>query len=175
MMFRLLSIAFLFLVGCVGVDQPDPKETIAAYEVPLHSAEAREEFLATLDKEARRFEFHVDSSTPEELEMLSSVSPITLNASVWRGDDDDEMLASAMDFQDRIGRVWIAFFKSEDAALSERFMQEVVSALKDRWPETRQLPIMPSGAIPHVEDLIVNGDRYVVAPEAAEKYAVLNE
>ena len=123
-----------------------------------------------LRKQAEAAGFHVDAATDEELKITSEVSRQTFNATVWRGRDDDEPIASAMDFEDRLGRVWISFSRGEDVARSTRFREALVPAIKRDWPETASLPIMPNGAIPLTRDLIRTPSGYIVRPEAASKY-----
>ena len=79
-------------------------------------------------------------------------------------------MASAMDFQDRIGRVWIAFSRGQDSRRSAQFRDSLVHKIKSVWPDTASLPIMPNGAIPLTEDLIRTPSGYVVNPAAAAKY-----
>jgi hypothetical protein len=157
------------LSGCGVAHQPESLRTVAAYEVPLPTPTDKANFLTLLKTEAQVQGFHVDAATPAELEAQSGVSPITFNAAVWRG-DDDEVIASAMDFQDHIGRVWITFSKGEDPSRSARFRSALVSKIKEGWPETASLPIMPNGAIPLTDDLVRKPSGYAVNPTAASKY-----
>lgn len=168
MFWRAISLS-LFAVACSPVEQPDSNKTVAAYEVPLPTPEDKERFLALLDEVAKAEKYHVDFATRSELEIVSEVSPMTFNASVWRGDDEESM-ASAMDFRDRIGRVWIAFPRGEDPARSERFRNALVPRIKAEWPQTASLPIMPNGAIPLTNDLVLTPSGYEVEPSAASKY-----
>lgn len=164
--------SFSFLCASCGVQaQPEWARTAAAYEVPLPTAADKKQFLNLLRKEAGAHGYHVDAATPHELAVQSQVSPITLNASVWRGDDDDESMASAMDFEDRIGRVWITFPRGQDPQRSTGFRERLVSKLKTGWPNTASLPIMPNGAVPLTADLIRAPSGYVVNPAAAAKYS----
>jgi hypothetical protein len=170
-MFRsIIGLAFL-CAACASIEQPDRAETVAAFEVPLPTDADKGRFLDLLRKEAEAHGYHVDASTPQELEDLSRVSPMTFSAAVWRGDDDEESIASAMDFKERIGRVWIAFSRGQNAARSARFRESLVPKIKSVWPATASLPIMPSGAIPLTEDLIRTSSGYVVNPAAAAKYS----
>lgn len=102
--------------------------------------------------------------------MQSEVSPMTFSAAVWRGKDDDESIASAMDFQDHLGRVWISFSLGQDADRSKRFREALVPAIEKTWPGTASLPIMPNGAIPLARDLVRTAAGYRVEPEAAVRY-----
>lgn len=103
--------------------------------------------------------------------MLSEASPITFSASVWRGENDEESIASAMDFQDRIGRVWIAFSLGHDPDRSKRFRERLLPRIRSVWPDTASLPIMPSGAIPLTRDLVRTPSGYVLNPSAAERFS----
>lgn len=168
-MIRYAAAVFLLLAACGPVEQPDSITTTAAFEVPLHTVEDRRRFLALLNRVSETHGYHVDAATPSELEWSSQVSPMTFNAAVWRG-NDEELMASAMDFQDRIGRVWISFPKGEAPLRSLRFQKALMARVRQEWPETASLPIMPNGAIPLTEDLVRTEAGYSVKPGAARKY-----
>jgi len=119
--------------------------------------------------EAQAHGYHVDAASTDELKQLSTVSPISLNASVWRG-NDEEIMASAMDFKDHLGRVWISFPVGEDQQRSAQFRADLVQKIREDWPDTASLPIMPSGAIPLTDDLIRTPTGYVVKSSEAGKY-----
>jgi hypothetical protein len=170
-MFRLITAFALICTGCGVAEQPEWAKTVSAYEVPLPTAADKVRFIELLRREAEAEGFHVDASTPQELEVLSDVSPMTFNASVWRGEDDEESIASAMDFRDRIGRVWIAFALGHDPDRSRRFRERLLPKIKSVWPDTASLPIMPNGAIPLTQDLVRTPSGYVVKPSAAATYA----
>lgn len=169
-MLRLVTGLSLICAACGAVEQPEWAKTVAAYEVPIPTAADKARFLRILRKEAEAEGFHVDAATPYELQVQSEVSPITFNAAVWRGEDDEEPIASAMDFRDRIGRVWISFSLGQDPDRSTRFRDKLVPKLAMAWPNTASLPIMPSGAIPLTDDLIRTPSGYVVRASAASKY-----
>jgi hypothetical protein len=152
------------------MEQPKSAKTMAAYEVPLPTASDKRHFLALLMQKATAAGFHVDAARDDELKATAEVAPQTLNATVWRGKDDEERIASAMDFPGRPGRVWISFSLGEDPVRSRQFREALVPALKTAWPNTASLPIMPNGAIPLPEDLIRTPEGYVVTPSAAARY-----
>jgi hypothetical protein len=170
-MFRLAAVLSLVCTGCGVAEQPKWGKPVAAYEVPLLTAADKSRFIDLLRQEAEAEGFHVDAASSQELEVLSKVSPITFNASVWRGENDEESIASAMDFRDRIGRVWIGFPLGQDPDRSRRFRERLLPKVKSVWPDTASLPIMPNGAIPLTEDLVRTPSGYVVKPSAAAKYA----
>jgi hypothetical protein len=93
-----------------------------------------------------------------------------MNASVWRGANDDEAVASAMDQPDNLGNVWLSFFKGKDSQLTTRFRDDAVRQIMLHWPYTRSLPIMPTGAIALHGDLIRTPNGYIVDPSAVHKY-----
>jgi hypothetical protein len=170
-MFRIIFGLSILCSACGAVEQPEWAETVAAYEVSLPTDADKGRFLDLLRKEAEAQGYHVDASTPHELEVLSEVSPMTFSAAVWRGKGDEESIASAMDFKDRFGRVWIAFSRGQNTGRSARFRKSLVPKIKSLWSETASLPIMPSGAIPLTEDLIRTSSGYVINPAAAAKYS----
>jgi hypothetical protein len=169
-MFRLILTSVLLCAACGAVEQPKSAKTVAAYEVPLPTVSDKRQFLALLMQQAKAAGFHVDAASEEDLKATTEVSPQTFNATVWRGQDDDEPIMSAMDFKDCIGRVWISFSLGEDPVRSRQFREALVAALKLGWPETAALPIMPSGAIPLTRDLVRTPQGYIVNPSAAAKY-----
>ncbi|HKX80347.1 MAG TPA: hypothetical protein VJM34_17685 [Novosphingobium sp.] len=158
------------LSGCGVAHQPESARTVAAFEVPLPSAAERSEFLALLSSEAKAEGLHLDASTPEELQQLSDVTPMTIHAAVWRGDNDEESLASVMDLPNNLGRAWLSFSKGEDPKLATRFRERAMRKVLARWPTTQALPIMPTGAIPLPADLLLTEQGYRVKPDAASRY-----
>ena len=125
---------------------------------------------------AQHHAMHVDATTREELDRRARVSPtfkVTMNATVWRGENDDEPVASAMDQPDHPGRVWISFSKGRDPALNRAFREAAMSEIMRDWPETLSLPIMPTGVIPLHRDLIRTPEGYVIDPTKAHVYADL--
>lgn len=169
-MLRLIAALSLICAGCGATEQPDWAKTVAAYEIPLPTAGDKALFLKLLQEKAEASGFHVDAATQSELKALSEVSPISFNAAVWRGKDDDEAIASAMDFKDHLGRIWLSFSLGQDPKRSARFRNALMAAIEKSWPDTAPLPIMPSGSIPLTEDLVRTPFGYVVKPSAAAKY-----
>lgn len=170
-MMRKLVVALSLICGaCGSTEQPKWAQTVAAYEIPLASKADKARFLAILRDQASADGFHLDASTDEELRILSDVSPMTMNATVWRGKNDEEPVASAMDFEDRIGRVWLTFSLGQDPAKASRFRERLMPLIKKSWPDTISLPITPNGGIPLAEDVVRTPSGYIVKPSAAAKY-----
>jgi len=167
------KIAFILLLVCSGcgvAPQPKSARTVAAYEVPLTAGPDREVLIAMLRQEAEAEGFHVDAATTDELRQLSEASPITINATVWRGKNDDEAVASVMDGADHLGLAWLTFSQSEEPERTGRLRERVMKRIKQRWPKTETLPIMPTGAIPLHDDLVLTKDGYRVKRQAASRY-----
>ena len=170
LMLRPVLSVWLMLAACGPVEQPKWAVTVAAFEVPLPTPADKKRFIDVLTGQAKASGFHVDAATEQQLKVTSEISPQTMNATVWRGENDDEPIASAMDFQDHLGRVWITFSLGQDADRSRRFREALVPAIKKNWPDTAALPIMPTGAIPLARDLIRTPSGYVVKPSAEPTY-----
>ena len=159
----------MFCAACGVAPQPDSIRTVAAFEVPLASATDKADFIRLLRLVAKTHGYHVDTASPAELQHMSAVSPITLNAAVWWG-NDEEVVASAMDFQDHIGRVWLTFDKGQNPQRFREFRSDLMPRVQRRWPTTASLPIMPGGAIPLTEDLVRAPMGYELKPTAKSKY-----
>jgi hypothetical protein len=172
----LLTVAnCLGITGCGVAAQPESARTVAAFEVPLPSETDRNQFLAVLRTAAETEGMHLDAASSEELKREAAVSPafkMTMNATVWRGANDAEAIASAMDQPDHLGQVWISFFTGKDPALNSRLREGAMREIMQRWPDTLSLPIMPTGAIPLHRDLTRTPSGYVVNPSEAHKYDV---
>ena len=168
---RRTTIVILLACSACGVaPQPKSARTVAAFEVPVSTKSDRDALLAMLRQHAELEGFHVDATTDEENKQLSEVSPITINAAVWRGKNDDEAVASVMDGADHIGLAWLTFSKSEEPERTARFRDSLMKQITVRWPKTAALPIMPTGAIPPHDDLVLTKGGYRVERAAASKY-----
>jgi hypothetical protein len=159
--------------GCGGVPQPQSAKTVAAFEVPLPSESDREQFLSVLRAAAASAGMHVDAMSKGELQASAAVSSNfnqTMRAAVWVGSNDVDSVAVASDQSDHLGQVWIMFLRGEDPALATQFRETAMRAIMLQWPDTLSLPIMPSGSIPLHQDLLREGNGYVVNPSQAHRY-----
>ena len=155
--------------SCAAAKQPDSARTVAAFEIPLPAPADKQAFLAIVREEASRVGYHLDAATPEQLRQLSEVSPVTMNAAVWRG-NDEESVASAMDGPDHLGFVWFGFSKGTQPERVASFRDRVMRRVSASWSQTTRLPIMPTGAIPLRRDLVRTPSGYEVDPHAKGKY-----
>jgi hypothetical protein len=165
----------MLVSGCDVPPQPEGFKTVAAFEIPLTSEEARTEFLSLLRRAAEVEGMHVDSESEQDLANEAKLIPeteMTIHAQVWRGSHDDEPIATVMDQRDHLGEVWITFSKGKDTGAVNRFRERIMREIRLHWPNTLSLPIMPTGAIPLHHDLIRTPDGYIVDPTAAAKYGL---
>ncbi len=166
---RIVLALVVICSSCAAADQPESARTVAAFEVPLPTPADKQAFLTIVREEASRVGYHLDAATPDELRRLSEVSPITINAAVWRG-NDDEAVASAMDLSDHLGFVWFTFSKGTEPERVASFRTKVMHRVSTRWAQTTRLPIMPTGAIPLRRDLVRTPTGYEVNTREKGKY-----
>ena len=162
-------ILLLAVASCGPVTQPKSAQTVAAFEVALPTEGERARFLQLLAQVAESEGFHVDARTADELRVESEIAPMTINAAVWRGENDDEPIANVLDVT-RPGYAWLTFSLGENPSKSRRFQTRAMKAIRAEWPSTKELPIV-NGGIPNPRDLILIGSSYVLDPKAAATYA----
>lgn len=167
-MSRLALALLLFCAACGPVRQPESARIVAAFEVPLPTASERSEFVEILGRAAEAEGLHVDAATDEELAYLREV-PMTINAVVWRG-DDEEVMADILDMPGTVGRPWLSYSRGEDEDLARRFRERSLRAILERWPASRRLPVLPDGGLPLPEHLRWTKEGYRVEPSAAAGY-----
>ena len=163
----------LAVAGCGVTPQPESRRTVAAFEIALPTKQDRTAFLEVFRTAALQDGLHVDAASDEELDRDAAAIPaakMTINAAAYRGPNDDRPEADVMDQPDHQGRPWITFLRGDNPALATRFRDRVMATIRQRWPETLSLPIMPTGAIPLASDLIRTPEGYILNPAAASKY-----
>ena len=94
---------------------------------------------------------------------------MTVDAAIWRG-DDEELVASAMDMKDHLGRIWLTFAKGENPSRSAAFRVRLMAHIASRWPRTASLPVLPGGNIPLAADLIRTRSGYELKTTQRAKY-----
>ena len=116
------------IAGCGVATQPESAKTVAAFEVPLRSETDRAQFLSVLRAAAGAEGMHVDVESAQDLaQETQGVSPAfakTMNASVWRGANDDEAVASAMDQSRPLGTGLDNVFKRQRPAADDEIQRE---------------------------------------------------
>ena len=172
------AIVFLILViviGFGGANQPESIKYVAAYEIPLPTEADRDEFLLVLGAAAKAEGMHVDVDGKESLQKISRYSPnfqMSMNASVWRGPNNHELIARAMDQTDHLGQVWLMFCRGESPETNVRFRERAMRDIMQRWPGTLSLPITSTGGVPSHSDLVRTNNGYIVKPSEAIKYGL---
>ena len=168
-----LLIILLSAAACGVANQPLSSETVAAFEVPLPTANDRAAILTIVRDVARAEGGHVDADSDCELREIGAAMPLaqmTIHAAVWRGSNDEESWATIMDQDDHLGQVWIMFSRGENEALSSQFRTRVMRTIKARWPGTLSLPIFDRRTIPLHDDLVKTPEGYRINPSAASKH-----
>lgn len=115
---------------------------------------------------------HLDFADAAELDAISRVSGHRrmMHAAVYGDANDRELIASTMDWPERPGNIWLMFSQGEDVARAKRYREAAMREIRTRWPDTLNLPIAETGAIPNFEDLMRTPDGYIVRPSEAWKY-----
>lgn len=169
-MVRIFLALLLALAGGASCKGGEVAKISAAYEVPTMSAEERAQLLAAMQEHAARSGYHVDHSSDQELALSPEWARKTFSASVWAGANDDEYIASAMSPPSDSGRVWLTFRLRQKPGQADRFRTSLMLRVRTLSPETKELPVLNGETIPLPDDLIVDGDRYVLNPAAADRY-----
>ena len=189
--FPRMTVAILILViglpiGCVVVianppRQPPSNRQIAAVEVPLRTPADHADLLAMLRGIAREGGLHVDDDTEqwiqfrrqmpdaEEPESVRNDLTKTIDVGVWRGADDSDM-EMAVDDGGHQGRAWIMFLRGKQPELATRNRVRLLAEIRRRWPDARDVPVMPDGSLLSADDLVWTGASYVVKPKRIAAY-----
>ena len=93
----------------------------------------------------------------------------TIYVEVWRGGDDtdSEMFVDDGGHQ---GRAWLTFLRGKHPELATKARVRLIAEIRHRWPDTRDVPVMPNGSLPLADDLVWMGTSYVVKPERLTDY-----
>ena len=168
---RVTIACLLAILGssCGVAGQPESAQTVAAYEIPLRNEGDAAKLISVMSATAETIGFHVDSRTADELRVESEIAPMTINASVWRGANDDELIASVLDVA-RPGYGWLTFYKGEDPERSRQFQTRLLRNIRSEWSEVRTLPLV-HGGIPHHRDMVLKGTSYELKPQAVSTYS----
>lgn len=170
------AVVLALLAACAPVDQ-EPVRTVAAVEIQLRTATDRSDLLAMLRRHAAANDLHVDDVSEEqraferEANMIAPEERSTFSVGVWRGEDDDEMEVSADD-RSRPGRVWVTFPRGEQPDRSTRIRRSLLADIRRRWPDAQALPILPTGGLPLIDDLVMTANGYRIERAAAEGYGL---
>lgn len=174
-----IAAVLILIIGIVTAPdrarQSESMKTVAAFEVPLPSEADRDEFLSVLRTAAEMEHMHVYAESGANLASAAKAGQnfqMTMNATVWRGAHDNELIATALDHFDHLGRIWIMFSKGEHSEISAKFQERAMHEIMLHWPNTLSLPVTPTGAIPGQSVLIRTPNGYVVKPSEVDKYGL---
>ncbi|RYE02580.1 MAG: hypothetical protein EOP61_08080 [Sphingomonadales bacterium] len=150
--------------------------TVAAIEVSIRTASDRADLLTITHQQAATDPaLHVDdvSARWNDLKTQSPNFPPeadgTLYVGVWRGVNDEEQEADASDMGHK-GRVWLTFPEGRNPDRSLKFRRKFIAAIRARFTDSREIPILPSGGLPLAADLRETAGGYKVARPAAARY-----
>jgi hypothetical protein len=166
----------VLLAACSPVDQESVR-TVAAIEVPLQTEGDRTDLVAMLRRHADASGLHVDDGSEEwrqferEANLFAPEDRLTFNVGVWRGANDDEAEAFADD-RFHPGRIWVTFLRGSEPDRSTSFRVPLLAEIRRRWRDARPIPILPSGGVPLVGDLVLTRNGYRIARSAAATYGL---
>lgn len=175
--FFALVFAALGLTGCfpTAADQ-EALHYVAAIEIPAEGREDRIEIADLLTSQAKKFRgLHVDDVGEREIalckdsEALCSDQPLNVIITIWRGDDDGQLVGSVSDLTDR-RRVWATFNKGPNPEVETPFRKAALEMIMKRWPDAIALPILPGGGLPLPRDLVMTDQGYRIVRSQAEAY-----
>jgi hypothetical protein len=176
----LLAVGLIAVSGCLPGQQPASGRQVKAVEVPLHTPADRADLLAILRRHAamgglkmddvsdrwERFEREAQAGRPDPTNVLTK----TMYVGLWGDSSDDDPIVF-VDDGGRQGRPWLDFFRGKHPEAAAKVRAGLLADIRQRWPGTRDIPIMPNGALPLDKDLIWTGQAYVVKPDRVAQYA----
>jgi hypothetical protein len=168
-----VGVFSLSLLACTP--NQEAAHWVEAVEIPVDVATEREELVALLSGEARRHSgLHVDDTSLRSARyhadsaILEPDQRPTLSITVWRGEDDDQLVATVSDLFHR-GRVWATFNRGKNPKQETPFREAAIALIRERWRETKSLPII-AGGLPNPEDFVLTDGSYKIRQSAAQDY-----
>lgn len=171
-----LPILFVLvvLVGCGWVLRPVDQTSIRqvrAVEVPIRSATDREDLKNIMKRHGDKYGLHFVDTTaswqaaPPELRktLYFALDRPVKQREEWEITAEDEGKGTDP---------WIVFFYGVDPPRAKASRDLLVSALRERFPNLLDVPIMPTGALPLRQDLIRTQAGYEVRPDRAADYGL---
>jgi len=169
-----ILVSVIATAGCATAVSREQKP-IAAIEVSTATQADKADLVSILKRLAPRFGFHVDDVSDRWREFGKQTKGVpppamkTLYVGVWNGKDDKDFIAS-VDDGGHNGRAWITCYSGTRPEAGRQFWMSLRSMIHRRWPNARNIPILPSGALPLAEDLRLTPDGYKVVRSAAARY-----
>ncbi|MEH3123828.1 MAG: hypothetical protein PGN16_17990 [Sphingomonas phyllosphaerae] len=171
-----MLLLFIFaLPACSATASSDNEPPIAAVEIPVPAESDKSALIALLRQAASRQGFHVDDGSMQWRDFARQAKDLppearkTIYAGVWNGENDDDLIA-VVDDGEHNGRAWVIVYPGKRPTAAKRFWRDVYVSVSRRWPSTKAIPILPSGALPLFHDLTMTLTGYRVARSAAKEY-----
>jgi hypothetical protein len=174
-----LLLACLGLSSCVPTpaDQ-EAMQYVAAVEIPVESREDKTALARLLSSLAGSHQgLHVDDHGSRTAEHPGDKGALGLDQrlipiiTIWRGDDDDQLVGSVSDLTNR-GRVWVTFNNGPKPEMEGPFREAALESIMKRWPDAKALPILPGGGLPLPRDLVMTGQGYRIDRSQAKAYGL---
>lgn len=180
-----MRIIVALLLACLGLSSciPTPADQealqyVAAVEIPVGDSEDKTALAKLLSSLASSHQgLHVDDHSGRTVEHPGDTGALGLDQrlipiiTIWRGDDDDQLVGSVSDLTNR-GRVWVTFIKGPKPEMEAPFRAAALELIMKRWPDASALPVLPSGGLPLPRDLVMTGKGYRIDRSRAQAYSL---
>lgn len=177
--FLALLLAALGLTGCYYPTPADQEalQYVAAIEIPVESREDKTALAKLLSSLASSHQdLHVDdhsrrTAEAEDTDALGLDQRLIPIMTIWRGDEDDQLVGSVSDLTNR-RKVWATFNKGPKPEMETPFREAALEMIIKRWPDANALPVLPGGSLPLPRDLVMTGQGYRIDRSRAEDYSL---
>ncbi|UYV15416.1 hypothetical protein [Porphyrobacter sp. ULC335] len=173
------------LLACIGLSScvPTPADRealhyVAAVEIPIDDREDKSALAKLLSSLASSHQgLHVDENIGRTAEHPECTGAPDLDdrlipiITIWRGDDDDQLVGSVSDLTNR-RRVWATFNKGREPEMEAQFREAALELIMKRWPDANALPVLPRGGLPLPRDLVMTSQGYRIDRSRAEAYSL---
>ena len=176
---RNIGTLALLVLTC-GCSHPTghSSKAIAVIEVPVRTRADHNDLITIMRRIAGASGMHVDDDSAKWIAFENSQppkernTPASIYVGIWKGSKDDEMEAGISDMF-HVGRVWVSFYQNGRAAgIPADKREQVVAQIRQRWPDAKFVPVLPSGGEPLAEDLRLTSDGYKIAASAGPNYGL---
>jgi hypothetical protein len=161
--FGLLAVSPL--MGCGG----RAVATAQAIELP-HSSEPELSAILRAHAARQRMFFTDYSAWPQ-----SGSDPVTVSLVLYRPIAGKEWPEVTVDEAGHPGIPWVEFVDSwvpQETVAARASRASIVAELRARWPNLREVPVLPDGGLPLRDDLRFTPNGYKVAALAAPNYGL---
>lgn len=160
----------LFCFACSSQDNGTELRVVKAMEIPLESPTDRNDLLAMLRRHAANERLRVDDVTESWVRMPLDVRK-SIYVGVWN-DQGKEVMEVGVDDGGHLGKAWVSFFEGAEPAGTARRRELLLTEIGRRWPNAREIPVLPSGGLPLARDLRLTPTGYKIIRSAAAGYEI---